>query len=90
MIKHLNITVTGKVQGVFYRNSTQKKGTELGLSGYVMNKGDGSVFIEAEGEEESLQKLVEWCHIGPLLAKVIAVDVEESTVIGFESFVVRR
>lgn len=90
MIKHLSITVTGKVQGVFYRNSTQKKGTELGLSGYVMNKADGSVFIEAEGEEESLKKLVEWCHIGPLLAKVSAVKVQENSIVGFEGFVVRR
>ena len=72
------IRVQGKVQGVFFRASTQEKAEELGLKGWVRNEPDGSVLIHAEGDEEELRRLVEWCWQGPSAASVK--DVREEAV----------
>lgn len=74
-IKHLNITVTGKVQGVFFRASTKAVADQLGVKGYVKNQKDGTVFIEAEADAIALDAFVEWCHEGPEKAKVLSVEV---------------
>lgn len=89
-MKRLRIHVSGKVQGVFYRASTQAKAKELGLNGWVRNEEDGSVLIEAEGEELKLDKLVEWCHQGPGAAQVEAVNTEEVQPEGASGFEMRR
>lgn len=81
------IRVKGKVQGVFYRSTAQAKAKELGLSGWVKNEEDGSVLIEAEGEEQKLLKLVDWCKEGPGAAVVNDVEyhqIEPKGVNGFE------
>lgn len=70
MISHLNIRVSGCVQGVCFRAATRACATTLGLDGFVKNEPDGSVYIEAEGTEDALHKLVEWCHHGPPSAVV--------------------
>jgi acylphosphatase len=80
LVKHLNIIVTGKVQGVFFRVYTQKKAQELGLSGTVENKSNGDVYIEAEGEEQKLKELSEWCKTGSPDSEVDEVIVEEKEV----------
>jgi len=59
------IYVTGKVQGVYYRDSTQRKGNLLGLKGVVWNLADRRVEIVAEGPKSQIEKLIEWCHLGP-------------------------
>ena len=89
-MKRLRIHVSGKVQGVFYRASTQAKAKELGLNGWVKNAEDGSVLIEAEGEELKLDKLVDWCRQGPSAAQVNAVETEEVQPQGVNGFEVRR
>lgn len=89
-MKRLRIHVSGKVQGVFYRASTQAKAKELGLNGWVKNEEDGSVLIEAEGEEQKLDKLVEWCHQGPGAAQVEGVNTEEVQPEGINGFEMRR
>ncbi|MGI9545460.1 MAG: acylphosphatase, partial [Cyclobacteriaceae bacterium] len=61
MKQHFNITVQGRVQGVFYRASTKQKALELGLVGWVCNRSDGSVYLEAEGSKEQLNTLLAWC-----------------------------
>ena len=61
MLRHYNITVRGKVQGVSYRFATLRKAHKLSLTGYVKNLHDGGVFIEAEGKEDNINKLIEWC-----------------------------
>ncbi|NJA04345.1 acylphosphatase [Methylococcaceae bacterium WWC4] len=66
----LHIIVKGRVQGVYFRAYTQKQAVKLNLSGFVRNLSDGSVEIVASGHPDDLQKLVAWCHKGPLLAKV--------------------
>jgi acylphosphatase len=90
MTKHYTILVSGKVQGVFYRVSTVEKAIELGLKGYAQNLPDGRVLIEAEGHEESLQKLIEWCKKGPSRAVVTNVDVVESAMMNYTDFAVKR
>ncbi len=86
MLKHYNITVTGKVQGVWYRKSTSIKALELNITGYVKNQSDGSVYIESEGDIDQLKKLLNWCAEGPEFAIVETVSFEESTIRSFEKF----
>lgn len=90
MQKHYNITVTGTVQGVFFRANTQKVAEILGLKGYVCNQPDGSVYCEAEGEEEILVKFIQWCHHGPDKARVTYVSVSEGPLQNFSSFQIKR
>jgi len=71
------IIVSGKVQGVFYRATARDVARQLGLTGIVRNESSGDVYIEAQGEREALDKLVEWCKIGPRNARVTNLDVKE-------------
>lgn len=87
---HRNIKVTGKVQGVWFRDSTRKKALELGLTGFVRNEADGSVYIEAEGEKDALDKLVAWCAVGPPKAEVERVALAEGEVKNFTGFEITR
>ena len=65
-----SIIVTGKVQGVFYRQTTHEKAVALGITGTVMNQPDGSVKIIATGTAEQLKQFTEWCRQGPAKAVV--------------------
>jgi acylphosphatase len=86
-MKHWNIKVTGKVQGVFFRASTKAVADQLGVKGYVKNLSDGSVYIEAEGDKFALESLLEFCGEGPEKAEVDQVDYEESADLkGFRNF----
>ncbi len=80
MKKRVIINVYGRVQGVFFRDSTRRKAKKLGVFGCVKNLNDGSVKVVAEGEEDKLMELIEWCKKGPLFAKVSRIDLawEES------------
>jgi acylphosphatase len=69
-IERLHIIVTGSVQGVFFRAGVQSEARKLGLSGWVRNREDGSVELEAEGERGSLESLLIWCYHGPKGASV--------------------
>ncbi len=89
-MKHLKIRVFGRVQGVFFRASTKNKALELGLSGWCRNEPNGSVYIEVEGSDASAQEFITWCQIGPDLASVASVEVNEGEVSGFENFEIRR
>jgi len=70
------IKIIGLVQGVFFRQGIKDKAEKLGITGWIRNEPDGSVRIVAEGEEEKLQKLIEWCKKGTELARVKKVEVE--------------
>jgi len=72
--KRVHIIIQGKVQGVFFRVFTKDKAKELELNGFVRNKLDGTVEVVAEGYKDQLQKLVDWCHIGPDLSIVETVQ----------------
>ena len=73
--KRLQIIVRGRVQGVFFRASTQREARRLGLTGWVMNRRDGSVEVVAEGDEGLLRELLAYCQRGPSAARVEKVDV---------------
>lgn len=83
------LKVTGPVQGVFYRATTNEIANKLGLKGYVKNMDDGSIFIEAEGKEEQLRKLIEWCKRGPPNAAVASVNIQEGIIKEFSDFKIR-
>ena len=89
--KRVAMRVHGKVQGVFFRASTEEKAQELGLTGFVRNEPDGTVYLEAEGSPEALKQLEQWAHDGPRRAQVAQVEVEEKDSLeGFEQFEQRR
>ncbi|MCD6367871.1 MAG: acylphosphatase [Candidatus Aenigmarchaeota archaeon] len=77
MMKRIRIYVHGKVQGVFYRHNTKKIADSLNIKGWVRNKEDGSVEILAEGPDVNLKKFIEWCKVGPPMARVERLDVIE-------------
>jgi acylphosphatase len=85
----LKITVTGRVQGVFFRNYTMLKAKELGLVGFVCNREDGTVYTEVEGQEDLLNKFVEWLQVGSPLSKVSAVDAVKLEPMNFTNFEIR-
>lgn len=66
--------VSGRVQGVFFRDSTQREATRLGLSGWVRNRVDGRVEVLASGDEADLIALEKWLKIGPQYAKVSDIE----------------
>ena len=74
------------MQGVFFRDSARRKAEELGIKGFARNEPDGAVYIEAEGPEEALEKLVNWCWEGPEMAKVDKVEIEEGDSVNFQNF----
>lgn len=63
-LKRVEIKITGQVQGVFFRQGVGEIAEKFGLTGWVKNEQDGSVWVVAEGRKEDLQKLVEWCRKG--------------------------
>ena len=90
-MKHLNITVKGKVQGVHFRASTKAVADQLGVKGYVMNQPDGSVYIEAEGDDFELDTFLDFCKEGPEGAEVTDVEIQELDLVGeFKNFVVLK
>ncbi|MFH1946873.1 MAG: acylphosphatase [Candidatus Magasanikbacteria bacterium] len=86
-MKQIKLKIHGQVQGINFRHYTKQKAQELGLIGYVKNLLDGTVEVVAEGREEGLKKLLEWCKIGPRHAEVERVEEEWGEGFGkFEEF----
>lgn len=90
MQKNFSIRISGVVQGVFFRASTKAKADELHIRGMVRNERDGSVYVEAEGDEKNLDAFIEWCRKGPVRASVERCEVEEGAWKGYSAFVVER
>ena len=85
-----SIRVTGKVQGVWFRQSTQLQAKALDITGWVRNEADGSVLIHAFGAMDKLKLLEQWCEEGPPHAKVGSVHSESIPLEDHNDFVVRR
>ncbi len=85
----VHLRIHGRVQGVWFRASTEKTANELGLAGWVRNCEDGSVETHAEGDRDSLDRFVAWCRKGPPLAKVKEVEVDWISAEGLQTFDVR-
>ncbi|MEP7263230.1 MAG: acylphosphatase [Bacteroidota bacterium] len=86
----LRIVVYGKVQGVFFRKYTQQIAKSLSLEGFVRNNRNGSVYIEVTGEEDPVNKLMEWCKKGPAASKVEKIETEEITPSSYKGFEIRH
>jgi len=90
MNKAVQLKIKGIVQGVFFRQSTIEKARELDITGWVRNCEDGSVELEAEGDENLLKAFVQWCHRGPRNAKVADVEEKDVPFKGHEGFEIKR
>jgi acylphosphatase len=87
----VGVLVKGKVQGVYYRQSTREQAIKIGVTGFVQNLKDGDVYLVAQGSEEQLQHLFTWCKRGPLLARVDSVSQERlSDQPDFTGFEIRK
>ena len=83
------VVVHGRVQGVFFRDSTRELAQARGLAGWVTNRDDGTVEALFEGEQAAVEEAVAWCREGPRDAVVERVDVEDASVEGLGGFRVR-
>ncbi len=88
-MKAVTINVFGRVQGVGFRYYTEREARRLGISGYVQNRPDGSVYIEAEGEENDMEAFIEWCRSGPPYARVRKIEISELPPLGRIGFTIR-
>jgi acylphosphatase len=78
--------VTGRVQGVFYRDSCQQMARRLGVRGSVRNRSDGSVEVIAEGDRDAVDQLLAWCREGPPRAHVVGITITDESPVGETSF----
>ncbi|MDN3551809.1 acylphosphatase [Mucilaginibacter aquaedulcis] len=90
-MRHLDIIVKGKVQGVFYRKSTKAVADQLGVRGFIKNEPNGDVFIAAEADDTTLEMFMDWCNEGPQDAVVTSVETNEGDLKNYRNFeVVKR
>jgi acylphosphatase len=75
--KRIHAYVSGKVQGVFFRDTTRRKAMEFGVTGWVKNLPDGRVEVVAEGTEDGVDKLEQFLHEGSRGARVEEVELDE-------------
>ncbi|MFB6200584.1 MAG: acylphosphatase [Halorhabdus sp.] len=85
-----HVFVSGRVQGVFFRATTQERASEHGVDGWVKNVPDGRVEAVFEGQEDAVESMIEFCHEGSPRARVDDVEVEKEPPEGLDSFEIRR
>ncbi len=79
-------TVHGRVQGVWFRDSTRREAERLGIAGHAINLPDGNVEVLAVGSVEALDELERWLHVGPPVARVSRVDVATVAAVAVSGF----
>lgn len=89
-MRRVSLTITGRVQGVFFRREARREAIRHALTGFVLNREDGSVRAEAEGSDVAVGAFIRWCRRGPEHARVEEVVVREIPPRGGEGFVVRE
>jgi acylphosphatase len=77
MTRCFSVTVSGKVQGVFFRASARQKADELQMKGFVRNEPNGDVYLEVEGDGPALEDFLSWCRHGPSRARVEKCEIRE-------------
>ena len=88
--KRIHIFVTGRVQGVFFRQSARVMAIKNNVNGWVRNLDDGRVEIVAKGEKQNIYNFVNWCKTGPANSRVDEFELSEENYTGeFENFEVR-
>ncbi len=90
MLVTYSIIVSGKVQGVFYRQSTKEKAVAAGITGTVENLPTGQVKIMATGTKEQIETLITWCKHGPSKAIVTSIEITEQPLQSFGQFSIKR
>jgi acylphosphatase len=75
----VHLIIEGRVQGVWFRDSTRREARALSVAGWVKNRPDGTVEALIEGPETAVRKLVSWCHRGPSAARVTRVHEQPET-----------
>jgi len=86
----VHLIIEGRVQGVWFRDSTRKEAISRGITGWVRNLPDGNVEVVAEGEKDMIEELVAWCHQGPPYARVTRVNrIDEPWKGEFDTFKIR-
>ena len=89
-MKRVHVYISGRVQGVFFRAETQRAAVGFNLTGWVRNLANGRVEALLEGEDESVDKMLTWCHIGPPAARVEEVLTKEEPYTGeFSDFSIK-
>ena len=83
------VVVRGRVQGVFFRDTTRRRAESLGVAGWACNRDDGAVEVVAEGEPDAVDQLVAFVSEGPRRAEVDDVDVSEEEPEGLSGFETR-
>lgn len=73
----VHLFISGRVQGVFFRENSRRKAEKLEVNGWVKNLDDSRVEIILEGDEEEVKKIIRWTKKGPIFAKVDKVEIEE-------------
>ena len=81
--------VSGRVQGVFFRDSVRRRAEAVGVAGWARNTEDGTVEAVFEGDRQAVAELVEFCRRGPSRAEVATVEVVEEEPEGLSGFEVR-
>jgi acylphosphatase len=89
-MKRTRITITGHVQGVWFRKSAKEEAEKLGLVGWVKNLSNGGVLAEAEGKSADVERFITWCYKGPENAVVTGVETENVPLEADFSFVIRQ
>lgn len=90
MNKLVRLIIHGKVHGVGFRFSCMEAAYRIGITGFVKNKKDGTVYVEAEGPEEHIEQFVKWCHKGPTWARIKKVEIEPGELKDHKSFEIVR
>lgn len=82
----VRLIISGKVQGVFFRDSTKRKAESLGLRGYARNLPNGDVEVACSGRKDAVEKLIDFCRKGPEMARVDSIKSEKAENPGWEGF----
>ena len=76
-MKSVHFVISGKVQGVFFRDTAKRMASQIGIKGWIRNTDDGTIEILAQGSESQLSEFERWCRTGPPVAKIDSVEKED-------------
>ena len=88
MTQRRRVLVSGRVQGVFFRDSARRRAVEAGIAGSARNLQDGRVEIVLEGDADAVAAMIEWCRQGPDYARVEDIEVTEEEPQNLQGFAI--
>ena len=89
-MKCVHLIISGRVQGVFFRDNTRRKAKELGLTGYAKNLPDGNVEVVAEGNEDKINELIKFMKKSPGIASVTGIQIKHKEPENFKNFEIKH